>query len=147
MPEILGPEERSRAIADMTLLRKQYPKLDMPEAVIRQFASPPQRPQDCVFALTTQTLSADLQTKITPCQFGGNPDCSSCGCIASMGLASVASHKLGGILSVGTIFKASIKIGKNRAKSRANHQTKDALRILQVKEETCGNPEQGGISL
>jgi hypothetical protein len=139
----LGSEERARAIADMTQLRKHYPKLDMPQAVIRQFASPPQRPKDCVFALTTQTLSADLQTKITPCQFGGNPDCASCGCVASMGLASVAAHKLGGILSVGTIFKASVKIGQNRAKSREKYQAKDALRILQVKEERCGNQEQG----
>jgi sulfatase maturation enzyme AslB (radical SAM superfamily) len=136
MPEILGPEERARTIADLTQLRKQYPKLDMPGAVIRQFASPPQSPQDCVFALTTQTLSADLQTKITPCQFGGNPDCASCGCIASMALASIAEHKLGGILSVGTIFRASIRIGKNRSAFRARHQTKDVLRILQTPEDT-----------
>ena len=142
LPEMLSSEERARAIADMTQLRKQYPKLDMPAAVIQQFASPPHRPQDCVFALTTQTLSADLKTKITPCQFGGNPDCASCGCIASMGLASIAAHKLGGILSVGTIFKASIRFGQNRAKFRAKHQAKDALQILQVKEETCGNQEQ-----
>ena len=51
MPEILSPEERKRAIEDMVQLRKRYPKLDMPEAVIRQFASPPQSPADCVFAL------------------------------------------------------------------------------------------------
>jgi MoaA/NifB/PqqE/SkfB family radical SAM enzyme len=118
MPEILSSDERTQAIADMLQLRKQYPKLDMPEVVIRQFSSPPHSPKDCVFALTTQTLSADLETKITPCQFGGNPDCASCGCMASMGLASVAAHKLGGILSVGAIFRASIKIGRNRAKSR-----------------------------
>jgi sulfatase maturation enzyme AslB (radical SAM superfamily) len=142
MPEILTADERARAIADMVELRKQYPKLDMPEAVIRQFASPPHSPQDCVFALTTQTLSADLLTKITPCQFGGNPDCASCGCIASMGLASIASHKLGGILSVETIFKISLKIGQNRAKFRAKYQTQDTLRILQKKEERCGNEEQ-----
>jgi MoaA/NifB/PqqE/SkfB family radical SAM enzyme len=131
LPEMLGPEERTRVIADMFRLRKQYPKLDMPEAVIQQFASPPQRPQDCVFALTTQTLSADLKTKITPCQFGGNPDCSSCGCIASMGLASIAAHKLGGMLSVGAVFKASVKIGQNRAKLRAKHQAKEDLHIIQ----------------
>jgi sulfatase maturation enzyme AslB (radical SAM superfamily) len=130
LPEILTAEERARAIAEMTQLRKQYPKLDMPEAVIRQFASPPQSPQDCVFALTTQTLSADLRTKITPCQFGGNPDCASCGCIASMGLASIADHKLAGILSVGSIFKASIHLGQNRARSRAKHQPKQTLPIL-----------------
>jgi hypothetical protein len=134
MPEILGFEERAQALADMTQLRKQYPKLDMPQAVIRQFASPPHSPNECVFALTTQTFSADLETKITPCQFGGNPDCASCGCIASMGLASVASHKLGGILPVGAIFKASLKIGQNRAKSRAKYQAKNPLQILQVKK-------------
>jgi len=142
MPEILGPEERAQAIADMMHLRKLYPKLDMPEAVIRQFASPPHSPQDCVFALTTQTLSADLQTKITPCQFGGNPDCASCGCVASMGLAAIASHNLGGILPVGAIFKASIKIGQSRAKSRAKYQAQDTFRILQVKAEEWGKQEQ-----
>jgi len=144
MPEILSAEERAQAIADMMELRKQYSKLDMRAGLIRQFASPPHSPQDCVFALTTQTLSADLRTKITPCQFGGNPDCASCGCIASMGLAAVASHKLGGILSVGTIFKASVKIGQSRAKARAKHQAKDAFRILQGTEERCG---KGGIGL
>jgi MoaA/NifB/PqqE/SkfB family radical SAM enzyme len=121
--EILSPEERAQAIAEMKQLRKQFPKLDMPEVVIQQFASPPHSPADCVFALTTQTLSADLQTKITPCQFGGNPDCASCGCIASMGLASIAAHKLGGFFPVGAIFKASIKIGQARAKARNNGPT------------------------
>ena len=118
LPEILSRKERSLAIKEMTQLRKQFAKLDMPEAVIRQFAAPPHSPDDCVFALTTQTLSADLQTKITPCQFGGNPDCAACGCIASMGLAAVAAHKLAGVLPVGAIFKASIAFGQWRARSR-----------------------------
>jgi len=126
LPEILSKEERFRVIEEMTQLRKQFPKLDMPEAVIRQFATPPQNPNDCAFALTTQTLSADLQTKITPCQFGGNPDCAACGCFASMGLASIAAHKLGGFLPVGAIFKASIAIGQwcARSRSTAGMQTK-----------------------
>jgi hypothetical protein len=119
LPEILSKEERLRAIDEMIQLRKQFAKLDMPEAVIRQFAAPPQNPDDCVFALTTQTLSADLQTKITPCQFGGNPDCAACGCIASMGLASIAAHKLAGIVPVGAIFKASIAVGQWRARSKS----------------------------
>lgn len=116
LPEILTKQERSDAIRDLLELRKSFPKLDMPEVLIRQFAKPPHGPKDCVFALTTQTLSADLKTKITPCQFGGNPDCSSCGCIASMGLAAVAAHKLGGLIPVGAIFKASIKIGQLRSR-------------------------------
>jgi sulfatase maturation enzyme AslB (radical SAM superfamily) len=119
LPEMLQKHERQSAIGDMLALRKEFPKLDMPEGMIRQFASPPRNPRECVFALTTQTISADLTTKIVPCQFGGNPDCGSCGCIASMGLAAVAAHKLGGIIPVGAIFKASIKIGRARAEFRA----------------------------
>ena len=45
LPEMLQPEERERAIADMMALRKQFPKLDMPEGMIRQFATPPQNPE------------------------------------------------------------------------------------------------------
>lgn len=116
LPEILQPEERARAIAELSLLRKQFDKLDMPEPMIRQFAHPPSSPKECVFALTTRALSADLKTKIEPCQFGGNPDCSSCGCIASMGLAAVAAHRVGGIIPVGAIFSASVKIGQAWAK-------------------------------
>jgi len=116
LPEMLEPHERRQAIADMLELRRQFPKLDMPEGLIRQFATPPHSPGECVFALTTQTISADLETRILPCQFGGKPDCASCGCIASMGLAAVAAHKVGGFIPVGAIFKPSVRIGQGRAK-------------------------------
>lgn len=119
LPEMLTPREREQAISDMKRLRKLYPKLDMPEGLIRQFASPPNNPTECVFALTTSTISADLKTAISPCQFGGTPDCRSCGCIASMGLAAVAEHKLAGFIPVGAIFRASLKVGRARAKTPA----------------------------
>lgn len=112
LAEILTPEERVRAIEEMLVLRKEFPKLNMGEGVLRQFASPPRNPSECVFALTTQTLSADLQTEVTPCQYGGNPDCSSCGCMASMALGAVAAHKLWGVVPLGALFKASINIGQ-----------------------------------
>ncbi len=130
LPEILTAEQRRQVIAELLHLRKQFHKLDMPEGLIRQLAAPPHSPEECVFALTTQTISADLKTKITPCQFGGNPDCSSCGCIASMGLAAVAAHKWGGILPVGAIFKASIKFGQRRAGNRSEPPQVPAFRIL-----------------
>jgi MoaA/NifB/PqqE/SkfB family radical SAM enzyme len=131
LPEILQPQERERAIQEMMELRKKFPKLDMPEGLIRQFAAPPHSPEECVFALTTQTLSADLKTKVVPCQFGGNPDCSSCGCIASMGLAAVAAHRIGGIVPIGPIFKASIKIGQARARRAAPPaEIEKQLRVL-----------------
>ena len=132
LPEMLQPHERMQAIADMLALRKEFPKLDMPDGMIRQFATPPRSPTDCVFALTTQTLSADLKTKIVPCQFGGNPDCGSCGCVASMGLAAVAAHKLGGIIPVGAIFKASVRIGQARSKQKTAQlpPVEEGLRVL-----------------
>ena len=131
LPEMLLPHERARAISDMLTLRQQFPKLDMPAGLIRQFATPPLSPAECVFALTTQTLSADLKTKIAPCQFGGNPDCGSCGCVASMGLAAVAAHKLGGVIPVGAIFKGSIKIGQLRTKRPIPQPVvEEPLRIL-----------------
>ena len=130
MPEMLERGERLRAISEMIELRKRFAKLDMPEGLIRQFASPPHSPKDCIFALTTESLSADLRTKITPCLFGGNPDCGSCGCVASMGLAAVAAHKLGGVIPVGKIFKASIKIGQARSKSALQRTAPPELRVL-----------------
>ena len=119
LPEMLQPHERAQAISDMTQLRRKYDKLDMPEALIREFASPPRSPAECIFAQTTSTISADLTSVITPCQFGGTPDCGSCGCVASMGLAAVGRHRLAGLIPVGAIFKASLALGRMRSKSRA----------------------------
>ena len=130
LPEMLQPEERARAVTDLLQLRTQYAKLDMPEGLIRQFRNPPHSPKDCVFALTTRTLSADFTTEITPCQFGGTPDCASCGCVASMGLAAVAAHRLAGIVPVGAIFKASHRLGQTRMNRLAKPAPAPELRVL-----------------
>jgi MoaA/NifB/PqqE/SkfB family radical SAM enzyme len=114
LPEILSPAQRADVVEQLLSLRKLYPKLEMPPELIEQFSKPPRSPDDCIFAQTTATVSADLRTKITPCQFGGTPDCSQCGCIASMGLAAIADHKIGGMVRVKPIFDASIWIGKRR---------------------------------
>jgi MoaA/NifB/PqqE/SkfB family radical SAM enzyme len=122
LPEMLSPAERQRAIADLLELRLEFPKLDMADSLIAQFAKPPASPQDCIFALTTENLTADLKTRIAPCQFGGEPDCANCGCIASMGLAAIGAHRLGGIIPVDRIFKTSIAIGQavaRRGQTRA----------------------------
>jgi len=116
LPEMLTSAQRARAIGEMLELRRRFSKLDMPEKLIREFAKPPKSPADCTFAATTASFSADLRTPITPCQFGGNPDCSACGCIASMGLAAIANYRLGGVLPVGALLKASVAIGRMRAR-------------------------------
>jgi hypothetical protein len=127
---MLTSAERARVIAELLVLRKRYPKLEMPEAMIRQFSKPPAGPEDCVFASTTASLSADLTTPITPCQFGGNPDCSACGCIASMGLAAIAGHRLGGLIPIGALLRASVAIGRMRAPVFNSSGPGDPLRVL-----------------
>lgn len=109
--ERLLPADRARVVEDLLRLRKRFPKLQMPEGMIKVYADPPPDPESCIFAQTTSCFSADLKTKIGPCQFGGNPDCSQCGCIASAGLKAVSRHRLKGGLRVGAIFEASQKVG------------------------------------
>jgi len=110
--EILTPQDRERAVAALMLMRRKYRKIRMPEGLLKKYAVPPQNPDECIFAQTTSCISADFEHRITPCQFGGNPDCSQCGCIASAGLAAVGAHRLPGGLRVGAIFETSLKIGR-----------------------------------
>ncbi|MGB6134560.1 MAG: radical SAM protein [Acidobacteriaceae bacterium] len=111
-PEILTASQRASTIADLRRLRLKYPALDLPETVIREMEAPPRSPDECIFARTTEIVSADLRTPIAPCQFGGDPDCEKCGCIASMGLAAVGHHRVAGPITAGQIFMASDRFGK-----------------------------------
>jgi sulfatase maturation enzyme AslB (radical SAM superfamily) len=120
-PEILNRDERVQAAEELLRLRLLFPKLDMPAGLIQEFLHPPASPKECIFAQTTHTISADLKSKVTPCQFGGNPDCSQCGCIASMGLAAVGNYKLGLGVTAGDVYWASNSLSKalQRKKSAA----------------------------
>jgi len=119
--ERLTAADRQRVVADLMALRLRYPKLEAPEGMLKVYATPPESPDECVFARTTTSFSADLTTRIEPCQFGGAPDCSQCGCVASAGLAAVARHKLWGFIPVGTIFDGSLAVGEvmRRRRERA----------------------------
>jgi MoaA/NifB/PqqE/SkfB family radical SAM enzyme len=122
--ERLTPADRRLVVADMMALRLRYPKLEAPEGLINVYAHPPESPDECVFARTTMSVSADLKTRITPCQFGGAPDCENCGCIASAGLAALARHQLLGFIPVGSIFTGSVRLGEQVRRFRpAEHAT------------------------
>jgi sulfatase maturation enzyme AslB (radical SAM superfamily) len=112
--ERLTRDDRMQAIAEFAQVRRDYPKVHMPDQVLRGLASPPESPEDCIFSKITQCFSADLTTRIEPCQFGGKPVCAECGCLASAGLASVANYKLGGLIPLRSIYEGSRKIGKWR---------------------------------
>ncbi len=117
-PEILAPNQRRRVVEDLLRLQAMYPLIDMPPPVIREFMHPPASPKDCMFARNTLTLSADLKSKITPCQFGGTPDCSQCGCLASMGLAAVGHSRIMPGVSAGQLLHLSELVGKGIGKFR-----------------------------
>jgi MoaA/NifB/PqqE/SkfB family radical SAM enzyme len=123
-PEILTASQRASVIADLRRLRLQYPTLEMPEVLIREIALPPGNPGECIFARTTETISADLRTQIDPCQFGGDPDCEQCGCIAAMGLAAVGHYRVLGPLTAGQIFMASNRVGRGWRRFRKNFSRK-----------------------
>jgi MoaA/NifB/PqqE/SkfB family radical SAM enzyme len=122
-PEILSPRQRASIIEQLRELRRKFPILEMPDSLIDQLAKPPHDPKECIFARTTETISADLRSRITPCQFGGQPDCSQCGCVASMALAAVGHHKLVGPLTAGQIFLASDALGKWLRRLRQGSQS------------------------
>jgi MoaA/NifB/PqqE/SkfB family radical SAM enzyme len=110
--EILPPDEREAVLQEIARLRPLFPKLYMPDVVLEGYRRPPKSPKECIFARTTFSITADLEGRITPCQFGGNPDCSQCGCIASAGLKSIGDYQLFGVLPVKSIFFASDRIGR-----------------------------------
>jgi len=111
--EILTRPDRERVVAQLMAMRTRFRKIAMPEGLVKQYATPPSGPEHCIFAQTTTCISADLERLITPCQFGGNPDCSQCGCIASAGLKAVGAHRImGGTVRVGAIFETSLKVGQ-----------------------------------
>lgn len=114
--EILSASDRETVIEELVRLRPQFPKMDLPNAVISGYRRPPNSPDECIFARTTLSVTADLQGRITPCQFGGNPDCSQCGCIASAGLKAIGEHQLFGVLPVKSIFFTSDRIGRSVSK-------------------------------
>jgi MoaA/NifB/PqqE/SkfB family radical SAM enzyme len=116
--ERLRPVDRERAVTDLMALRFRYPKLRMNEHILQAYSEPPASPEECVFARITTTISADLTTKITPCQFGGVPDCSNCGCLASAGLAAIARHRLFGFIPLASVFDRSLAVGNHMRRLR-----------------------------
>ena len=110
--ERLNPAQRALALERLDQVARHFPKVYMTRAVLKGYAHPPDSPRECIFAQTTVCISADLKTTIAPCQFGGAPECSECGCIASAGLASIGRYRLGGLLPVAEVFRVSQSIGQ-----------------------------------
>jgi MoaA/NifB/PqqE/SkfB family radical SAM enzyme len=118
--ERLTRQDRHRVLSDLRTIRTQYSKLLMLDGMLNVYGTPPKSPEECIFAQTTECFASDLAKRITPCQFGGNPDCNNCGCIASAGLEAVGRHRLWGFIPVGQIFYGSVRIGNAVERFRHN---------------------------
>src|SRR5207244_11457905 len=110
--ERLERRDRERAIAELVDLHAEFPKLmDLRPDLLARFLSPPANPESCIFARTTACVSSDLDRVISPCQFGGNPECSECGCMASAGLEAIGDRRLAGVIPIRSIYETSDRIG------------------------------------
>jgi hypothetical protein len=109
--EILTREMRGAAVRDLASLKPRYPKLVLNRHLLDAYMNPPQNPSECIFASITECLSPDLKTVVSPCQFGGNPKCSECGCLGSIGLHAVGERPLALGLKLRSIFNASHRVG------------------------------------
>lgn len=109
--ERLTRDDRRRALSMLSGVAARFPKVYLPRVVMDGLLHPPESPAECIFAQSTTCISADLETRITPCQFGGKPVCEECGCIASSGLASIGRYAIAGMVPVSALFSVSRKIG------------------------------------
>jgi len=110
-PEMLTPADRETLGRELPVLGKRYPKFLFYDGLAKAFLAPPKNPGDCLFAKMSANYSADFETRVEPCVFGGTPDCSQCGCAASTGLHWVRGVKVAGPVKIDHFIASSVKIG------------------------------------
>src|SRR5580658_162906 len=110
-PERLRPQDREILLSRLSAVSAEFPKVHLPQMVLAGFRNPPHSPKECIFARLTTCVSADLKTRVEPCQLGGKPVCEECGCLASIGMHAIGGLKLGGLLPLSASLNASIRFG------------------------------------
>jgi hypothetical protein len=83
----LTPANRAGIVNELDLIRRRFPKVDLPNPILSAFLRPPSCPGECALARMTLRVSADFATEAGPCPLGGTRVCSECGSIASARLA------------------------------------------------------------
>jgi MoaA/NifB/PqqE/SkfB family radical SAM enzyme len=124
--ERITPESRAALAHLLPELRKTFPKLLMTEGFAQAFVQPPSDPPECTFAKMSVNYSADLRTRVEPCIFGGDPDCSNCGCAVSAGLHWAGHYPIAGPFNVSHLVNASVAIGTrmNRIRTKSDGDTR-----------------------
>ncbi len=117
-PEMLRPDDRARLVRHMATWREKFPKLLISEGYAQAVAAPPRNPDECMFSKMSTNYSADLKSRVEPCIFGGNPDCTQCGCAVSIGFHWLRTIKVAGPVKVGHFVNSSVAIGSVMNKLR-----------------------------
>lgn len=111
-PEMLTSEDREALARMLPRLSARFRKLLFKDGMSKALLEPPRNPDDCLFAKMSVNYSADLESRVEPCVFGGSPDCSQCGCAASNAMHWIRSVPVAGPLKVGHFIQGSISVGK-----------------------------------
>lgn len=114
--ERLSRAQREFIARELPRLRTCFPKLLTGEGYAQALLHPPASPKDCTFSRLSKNVSADLRTHVEPCVFGGDPDCSQCGCSASAASHWIAEKRLLGPLRAKHIMLGSMRIGNLMAR-------------------------------
>ena len=116
--ERLSRAQRDALGRELPRLHRMYPKLLTSAGYMRALLHPPASPAECTFSRLSKNYSADLHTHVEPCVFGGNPDCSQCGCSASAAAEWVSGMRLAGPFKVRHLMHGSMVIGGAMARWR-----------------------------
>jgi MoaA/NifB/PqqE/SkfB family radical SAM enzyme len=132
-PEMLEPEDRHCLLAELLRIKPRFGKLLINEGIVHALAEPPANPDECLFSKMSVNYSADFETRVEPCVFGGTPDCSQCGCAISSGLHWLKSVEVVGPLKMDHIVRGSIAVGSltHRLQTRAPAPVRWESRVQQ----------------
>jgi len=108
--ERLTMEDRQRLAEAIPGLARKYPKFLIKSGIAGAILNPPSSPEQCTFARVSANYTADLRTRVEPCVFGGDPDCSQCGCAISSALHWIMNEKAGPIAGR-HVLNASLRVG------------------------------------
>jgi sulfatase maturation enzyme AslB (radical SAM superfamily) len=109
--EMLLPADRQTLARELPGMSRRFPKLMLPGAMAQAFVDPPKSPAECLFSKMSVNYTADLKTNVEPCVFGGDPDCSQCGCSISAGLHWIGGISVAGPLKIRHLVRASVATG------------------------------------
>ena len=115
-------------VARCSISAQALSEMWMPEALIKR-TKPRRRTPRLHLRADDRGLSADFQTKITPCSSGGILTANNAACMCLAASQSGGRHRLGGYIPIGAIFGAAAAVGRTVRGLRERFDAVAARRI------------------